>query len=162
MAVRPEAMANRIADGIVEQIRNHANTSPHLWKKVPETLKRGLNAKDEDGPMPLVVVSSNGTTVEQATRDNEYNRSHKSLTVLMMTRDTSDAEGAIEDLLADVWRAIAANRQLTDIDDPTTPVLVSGRIILGNSESWALGDGAGTGMATLDLTVEFSRNYLAP
>lgn len=162
MAQRPSAMANRVANGIVEQLRNHAQTYPYLWAQVPATIARGVGSNSENLPDPVVLVSSNGQIVEQATRDNEFNRSHMSLTVLMLTRDAGDPEGAICDLLADVWRAIASNRQLSGIDDPSTPILTSGRIILGNSETFAVMDQPGLGAATLDLTVEFSRNYAAP
>lgn len=162
MAARPDAMANRIADGIVEQIRNHVRDYPWLWAQQPATIGRGVGSNSDSLPVPIVLVSSNGQSTEQATRDNEFNRTHKTLTVLMLTRDAGNPEGAIEDLLADVWRAIASNRQLASIDDPNTPVLASGRIILGNSETFATSDNSGEGMATLELTVEFSRNYAAP
>lgn len=159
---RPEAFANRIANGIVTQIERHTLAHPELWKRIPNTIARGVGSKSDELPRPIVLVSSNGQMIEQAARTNEQWRTHMSLTVVMLVEDANGPEQAIEDLLADVWRAIASNRQLTDIETPGAVLLETGRIILGTSETFATLDSPGIGEANLDLTVEFTRSADTP
>lgn len=165
MAERPKAMPNRIADGMVEQIANHARDYQHLWAKVPAVIKRGVGASWDSDPRPAIYVSSTagGDLTEQLAGGLDWHRSNLALVVAMVSADADNPEGAIEDLAADVRRALMANRQLEGIDG-VDPVLASGRLILGPCRRAADIDEGSTGLAVAfqDVIAEYQWLSEAP
>lgn len=164
MAERPKAFPNRIADGVVEQLKNHARDYPHLWAVMPATIARGVGAGWESAPRPAIYVTSTaGDLTEREFGAQEWHRSRLELRVLMVTEDAGNPEGAIEDLVADVRRALMANRQLDSIDG-SVPVLGTGYLALGSVTRAADLDEGGSGLSVAfqEVVAEYQWTNDAP
>lgn len=157
MAERPECTINRVARGLVEQISNHAATYPYLWREVPRTLRRGAHGDLEMLPRPAVVVTSQGPRGPEGAATLGSTREQVRIMVMLGTRDTADPEGAIEDLLADVKRALDANRRLAGLDS-TGPILPNGYIEIGPAEVGVAADTSGDGGAEFPVLVTYQWN----
>jgi hypothetical protein len=156
-------MLNRIANGLVRLIELDLINSNHLWAVVPVTLERGVRQNTvQNAARPVVMVSSNGEVVQVEQRPHGYQRASATFTVILLTRDDANAETAIVDLLTDVCRALAHNRNFAGVDADDDPFLRSGRIVVGNAQIEVDSDGAGHGVCYLDVHVDYQWSDTAP
>lgn len=166
MAERQRAMVNRVADGLVQHFKNHARDNPEKWFVVPATIERGVSESSEARAMPSIFVTAatdqRAEEIKHGSGSSHYRR-RKPLVVTGACDGGADREDAIEELVADVRRAIVANLQLADVDGDT-PVLQSGQLFIkGDTTGVEMSEGgAARSWFVLELDAVFQWDENSP
>jgi hypothetical protein len=163
---RPTAMVNQIADGLVKYLTSHRDDNPDQWYDPPVTIERGIGASADDRPKPALFVTSvvgEPIAPQQPGSGASHWRARAAIHVWGVVEGGDERERVIEELAADVRRAIASNLQLADVEG-STPILESGRFIIGDCTRDVEISEGGTGKAWFlqRLEAEFQWDSDAP
>lgn len=150
MAERPDAMVNAIMDAIVYQIRTHAETNPHLWSRLPVSVKRYQGPSDLRGTFPLIVVGAEGPFDDLFSGTLNVHRAECGFRIGLYDEDTQDPEARAHDAAADIRRALAADEQLNE-------VLNSGSLD-PRGYDWGIGTGE-TGAGAIEVILRYRANF---
>lgn len=157
MAERPESIMNLIPDGVVRMIDLARTSSPNAWKTIPRVVKRGVASSDfVSGPMPAVMVTSNGSIERPQSRPIGHERFTAVMTVVCVAKPAnSNVERQLMDLLDDVWKVIADNRQIREIFGASGIVLPHGMLSIGEATIDIDDEPPYIGIAFFDLRATF-------
>jgi hypothetical protein len=133
MPNRAPSTINRVADGVLEIFRKNVEDHPDKWFMIPRSWERGVGPQTIGLSDPVFCVSLNGDSRPIAQRLMGYGQSETTITVTIFGRH-SRADYALGEMLADLWRVVMENRQLTGVDDPDNPTLLAGFIAIGNTK----------------------------
>jgi hypothetical protein len=158
---RARSSLNRFADGLLKILREDAQQNPEDWFTVPRTFRRGVGPEVLSLADPVVCVSLNGS-VEPLPGPMGYQTSRVALEIAVLMKN-GEADEAVGEMWADIGRVLMSNRQLTGVDDPNNPTILSGFMSLGTSEL-AARDGSSEGEATLvqQVTIQHAWAATAP
>lgn len=158
MAERQRAFVNRIADGLVLHLRQHVQTYPERWFTRPATIERGIGANSDKLPRPSIfVVAVNNEPAEEVVHafGAESYRRKKLLTIAGFCDGGADREELVEELVADIRRAIVSNLQLSGVEGDT-PVLESGKLTIRSDRTDVEISVSGAGKSSYEISVEAS------
>lgn len=135
---RARGNLNRYADGILKILKDHATTYPELWFRVPALFEREISPAALSNPEPVLIVSLAGEGSPLDLRPLGYQTTRHTMTIIVWIRGKGVDEAAGE-MLADLWRVLAQNRQLAlsagssvGVDDPSGLTLSQGYLSIGN------------------------------
>lgn len=126
---------NLIPDGVVRMIDLARTGTPNAWKVAPRVVKRGVRTSDfASGPMPAVMVTSNGSIERPQNRPLGHERFTAVMTVVCVAKPSNTSvEHQLMDLIDDVWKVISDNRQIREIFGATGVVLPHGMLTIGET-----------------------------
>lgn len=150
---RARSTLNRYADGLLKILKDDAEQNPEKWFRVPAAWKRGVAPEyaEPGSPDPVLCVSLNGDGDQIAGPMELGAMSIRfTFTIAVMIRATNADEAAGE-MWDDIRRVLNGNRQLSAVDDPSNPTILSGYLRLGN---WSIAAKDGSqGEATIEQHV---------
>lgn len=150
MAERPDAIVNQIIDAIVDQIRTHAETNPHLWKRRPATVKRFTGMSDTRGQYPVILVRNEGPVDDVLQGTLNVHRAEAGFLIHAFDADVADPEAVAHDMAADIRRALAEDEQLGT-------VLQSGSL---DPRGYEYGIESGeTGQGSVEVVLRYRAHY---
>lgn len=157
MAERPDSIMNLIPDGVVRMIDLSRTSTPSMWKAIPSTVRRGVRSSDfVTTPTPAVLVTSNGSIERPQNRPIGHERFTAVMTVVCVAKPTHvSVENQLMDLLDDVWKVIADNRQIRQIFGASGVVLPHGMLTIGDATIDIDDEPPYVGIAFFDLRATF-------
>lgn len=134
---RPRSNLNRWADGLLKILKDHAEQHAGDWYRAPATYRRGVGEEMLQLPDPVLCVSLNGTVDPIDVRPLGYQTSRAQMVIAVWMPSTS-ADVEAGEMVADLWRVLAQNRQLAleaggsaGVDDPDALTLLQGFLSIG-------------------------------
>jgi hypothetical protein len=160
---RPRSMLNRYADGLLKVLKDHSEQNPGDWYRAPMTWRRGISGAVQELPDPVLCVSLNGTVDPVDLRPLGYQTSRVSLMVAVLIKDVN-ADVAAGEMVADIWRVLAQNRQLAavhdpeiGVDDPDEHTIAHGYLSIGPTRIAAKDDPTqGEAVIEQEVTIQYT------
>lgn len=122
---RPRSMLNRIADGLLKVFADHAEQNAGDWFLAPNTFRRGVSEEIQGQADPIIAVTLNGSVEPVDLRPLGYQTSRANLLVVYAAGRSLgglNADEAAAEMVSDLWRVLAGNRQLAAVNDPEAGV----------------------------------------
>lgn len=157
MTAVPQAMANKVADALVAQLRTiNASQDAARWLTTPKQVKRGFVVADLQWPTPAILVQVARWDDSLAYAGREHSCRLTLFAHLLVNPDNPErAESELNSMAADVVRAISDDHSLGGIVNV-------GAAAIGYEPNADAMERSGLGVATMTLEATFLWSHGAP